>query len=102
MIDFIFNTIKTFVMDLELQNALTKMKNSLLQSYRYYCSTTKNPMHAWTELEKEVFDNLFDDYEKLGGDGFMHSVVQPEIEKLDVIPMSDVEQIQLLYSSRKN
>lgn len=29
MIDFIFNTIKTFVMDLELQNALTKMKNSL-------------------------------------------------------------------------
>lgn len=81
---------------------LTKMKNSLLQSYRYYCSTTKNPMHAWTELEKEVFDNLFDDYEKLGGDGFMHSVVQPEIEKLDVIPMSDVEQIQLLYSSRKN
>ena len=81
---------------------LTKMKNSLLQSYRYYCSTTKNPMHAWTELEKEVFDNLFSDYEKLGGDGFMHSEVQPEMEKLDVIPMSDVEQIQLLYSSRKN
>lgn len=81
---------------------LTKMKDSLLQSYRYYCNPKKNPMQAWTELEKEVFENIFSDYEQLGGNGFMHSVVQPEMTKLDVIPMSNEQKVQQLHMSRMN
>ena len=83
-------------------HSLNKLRDRLLSSYHYYTDPKKNPLQAWSEMEKEAFDKLFYDYEELGGDGFMHSVVQPEIEKLDIIPMSDVEQIQLLYSSRKN
>lgn len=97
----LYNRQNTFEQNWNAYN-LTKMKDSLLKSYRYYCNTKKNPMQAWTELEKEVFENMFSDYEKLGGNGFMHSVVQPEIAKLDVIFMSDEKKIQELYMSRMN
>ena len=38
-------------------------------------------------MEAESYWALFGDYEDLGGDGYMHTVVQPEMNKLDVIDM---------------
>lgn len=81
---------------------LNAMRDNLLQGYRYYTNLKKNPMQAWTEMEKDVFDNIFNNYEKLGGNGFMHSVVQPEMSKLDIIKMSNDTKIKELYASRGN
>lgn len=80
---------------------LNKLRDRLLQIYRYYTSNEKNPLKAWTEMEKDAFDKLFKDYEKLGGDGFMHSTVEPAMASLTIISMTDTEEVSALMSSRK-
>ena len=62
-----------------------KLRDRLLQMYRYYTSEKTNPNHTITRMEHEAFWELFGDYEEAGGDGYMHTVVQPEMNKLDVI-----------------
>lgn len=78
-----------------------ELKDRLLQSYRYYTNIDKNPMLAWSEMEKEVFDELFADYEAYGGNGFMHTTVQPAMENLTVVYMSDTVGFANLMASRK-
>lgn len=80
---------------------LNELRDKLLQSYRYYTNKEKNPMLAWSEMEKETFDELFKDYEELGGDGFMHSTVQPAMASLDVISMQNTQLFAQLMQSRK-
>lgn len=80
---------------------LNKLRESLIYNYRYYTNKEKNPMLAWSEMEKEAFYNSFVDYENLGGDGFMHSVVQPAMDNLHVIPMHETEELDTLMASRK-
>lgn len=79
---------------------LADTRDKLLQSYRYYTSAIKNPRGAWTELEKEAFFELFGSYEDSGGNGFMHTTVQPEMNKLIVVPMNQSEGISNLMHSR--
>ena len=62
-----------------------KLRNKLLQSYRYYTDLEKNPSQSWTRMESEAFWELFKDYEDAGGDGYMHTVVQPAMSLLKVI-----------------
>lgn len=62
-----------------------KLRDRLLQSYRYYTDKEKNPSQSWTRMESEAFWELFGDYEDAGGDGYMHSVVQPAMNLLKVI-----------------
>lgn len=78
-----------------------KIRDRLLQSYRYYTDVAKNPMQAITEMESEAFWSLFADYEGLNGDGFMHSVVQPAMNLLTVVSMDDIEGLTSLMASRK-
>lgn len=80
---------------------LNKLRNQLLQSYRYYTSEERNPMTAWSEMEKEAFDKLFKDYEDLGGNGFMHTIVEPAMASLEVIDMGSQDRITELMKSRK-
>lgn len=80
---------------------LNKLRDRLLQSYRYYSSLDRNPQQAWSEMEKEAFDKLFHDYESLGGDGFLHTTVEPAMAALEVISMSDTERFTELMKSRK-
>lgn len=61
-----------------------KLRDRLLQSYRYYTNPNMNPSLSWTRMEAEAFWGLFRDYEETGGDGYMHTVVQPAMEKLRV------------------
>ena len=56
-------------------------RDILLKHYRYYTQTAK----SWTTMEAEAFWELFGDYEKAGGDGYMHTIVQPEMNKLPII-----------------
>lgn len=80
---------------------LNDLRDKLLQNYRYYTNAEKNPMLAWSEMEKETFDELFKDYEELGGNGFMHSTVQPAMASLDVISMQNTQLFAQLMQSRR-
>ena len=62
-----------------------KLRDRLLQSYRYYTDKEKNPNQSWTQMESEAFWELFRDYEDAGGDGYMHTVVQPAMSLLKII-----------------
>ena len=64
-----------------------KLRDVLLERYRYYTNKDKNPSQTWTVMEAEAFWELFRDYEDAGGDGYMHTVVQPEMERLTVVEM---------------
>lgn len=62
-----------------------KLRDRLLQNYRYYTNKEENPSQSWTRMEAEAFWELFRDYEDAGGDGFMHTEVQPAMEHLTII-----------------
>lgn len=76
------------------------LRKKILDEYRLYTDEHKNPQQAWTEMEHHSFFKLVEDYESLGGNDYVHSVVLPAMNELDVIPMSKLEQIKNLYNSR--
>ena len=79
---------------------LSTTRDRLMHNYWYFTSPKTNPSQAWTELEKEAFFELLKTYEERGGDGYMHSTVQPAMLLLTVIPMSDHEAIAELMHTR--
>jgi predicted nuclease with TOPRIM domain len=87
-----------------LEDLERREKNSLrakiLNEYRLYTDTHKNPQQAWTEMEHHSFFKLVEDYESLGGNDYVHSVVLPAMNELDVIPMTQLTKIKALYDSR--
>lgn len=64
-----------------------ELREKLLNSYRYFTSLETNPNQTWNEMEAESFWHTFKDYEDLDGNGYMHSVVKPAMEKLKIIPI---------------
>lgn len=83
-----FQAIMKRLEEIEEQNKkreCSKLRDMLLQNYRYYTSAQQNPSKSWTRMESEAFWELFEEYEAAGGNGYMHSVVQPEMERLNVI-----------------
>ena len=80
---------------------MRKLQNALLENYRLYADINRNPMQAWSKMEANAFWDLFEEYEAVGGDGFMHTQVQPAMQKLIVIPMDDLEKLEQLMHSRK-
>lgn len=59
---------------------MKKLKEKLVAYYNKYKNSD-----GWTLMDKEVFWDLFEDYEKRGGDGFIHSKVEPVMRELKVI-----------------
>ena len=80
---------------------INKLRNTLLQNYKYYTDKTKNPLQAWTKMESEAFWDLFGDYEDMGGNGYMHTEVQPTMQLLTVVEMNDVDGISELMQARQ-
>lgn len=66
-----------------------KLRDRLLQSHRYYTNKELNPHQCWTAMEAEAFWELFRDYESAGGNGYMHTEVQPAMERLIVVEIPD-------------
>lgn len=62
-----------------------KLRSKLLQYYRVYANPEKNPSQTWTIMESDAFWQLFRDYEDLNGDGYMHTEVQPAMNKLTIV-----------------
>ena len=79
---------------------LADIRETLLQSYRYYTSESTNGLKSWTEMEANAFWEQYATYKEHGGNGYMESVVKPEMNKLRVIPLSDVDAISELMDSR--
>ena len=83
-----FKTIMDRLNEIEEHNKkreCSKLRDMLLQNYRYYTSETQNPSKSWTRMEAEAFWELFREYEEAGGDGYMHTEVQPAMERLLII-----------------
>ena len=62
-----------------------KLRDRIIQNYRYYTNKDTNPDQTWTELESEAFWALIDDYELSDGNGYVHTEVIPAMRLLTVI-----------------
>ena len=74
------NGIAATLCDMQIKNNQTKikeMKSSLIHYYNKYKDSGE-----WSKLEKDAFWDLFDDYEKRGGNGYIHSIVEPAMREL--------------------
>lgn len=76
------------------------LREKILREYRLMCSDVLNEMHAWSEMEAHAFFALVRDYEELGGNDYVHSVVLPAVNELEVIPMTDVERLSEMFRRR--
>ena len=77
------------------------LRSKILDQHRLFTNKKKNPMLAWSEMERDSFFHLVKDYESLKGNDYVHSVVIPDMNKLDVIKMSDLEKLTEMYHSRE-
>ena len=76
------------------------LRAKILDEYRLYTDERKNPMKAWSEMEYHSFFKLVEDYESLGGNDYVHKTIIPAMNELDVISMSDPDNLKELYQSR--
>ena len=59
---------------------MAKLKDTLISYYRKY-----KDIGEWTQLESDAFWDLFRSYESHGGNGFMHSTVEPVMRELRIV-----------------
>ena len=75
------NEIAEILSKMQKADNVTEMKKlKLVVYYNKYKNSD-----GWDSMDKEVFWDLFDDYEARGGDGFIHSKVEPVMRELKVI-----------------
>ena len=48
-----------------------------------------NPAGTWNTMEAEAFWEMFSDYEDVEGNGYIHSVVQPAMNKLKIVNIDE-------------
>lgn len=77
------------------------LREKILTMHRMFTSVKRNPMQAWSEMERDSFNELIKDYESLNGDGHIHTVVIPDMHKLRVILMTDTKALAELFHSRE-
>lgn len=76
------------------------LREKILDLYRKFTDGVLNPMSAWTDMERHAFFELVKDYESLGGNDYVHKVILPAINTLDVVCMDNLEAVKELYDSR--
>ena len=76
------------------------LREKILREYRLMCSDALNEMQAWSEMEAHAFFALVKDYEELGGNDYVHSVVLPAVNELEIIPMTDVDRLTEMFRRR--
>jgi hypothetical protein len=77
------------------------LRAKILDMHRMFTNKKMNPLQAWTEMERDAFNDLIVDYESLNGNGHVHTVVIPEMNRLRVILMTDVRALEELFHSRE-
>lgn len=76
------------------------LRAKILADHRLFTNIEKNPEQAWSEMEHHSFFELVKDYEDLNGNDYVHSDVIPAMNKLEVVPMTDLARLEKLYKSR--
>lgn len=59
---------------------MKKLKEKLVSYYNKYKNSD-----GWTSMDKDVFWDLFEEYEKLGGNSYVHTIIEPVMRELKVI-----------------
>ena len=77
------------------------LRDKILERHRLFTSKKRNPLQAWSEMERDAFNELIADYEELNGNGHVHTVVIPDMNMLRVIRMTDLESLAELFHSRE-
>ena len=77
------------------------LRAKILEEHRFYTDEQRNPLKAWSEMEEHSFRKLVEDYEALGGNDYVHEIVLPDMNLLDVISMQDSIRRKELYDSLK-
>ena len=94
------------MLDERLKSLERREKNALREKilglYRKFTDDVLNPMEAWTDMEQHAFFELVKDYESLGGNDYVHKVILPAMNQLDVISMDDLDAVKELYDSRNS
>lgn len=62
------------------ETKVKELKDTLITYYNKY-----RVIGEWSKLEKDAFWELFEDYESRGGDGYIHSIVEPVMRELKEI-----------------
>ena len=62
------------------ETEMAKLKDSIVTYYKKY-----KELGEWTELESEAFWDLFHRYEAHGGNGYVHSFIEPVMRELQEI-----------------
>lgn len=83
------------------QREKNALRAKILEEHRLYTDESKNPMKSWSEMEEHSFRKLVEDYEALGGNDYVHDIVIPDMNRLEVVKMSDLNRLKELYQSRK-
>lgn len=78
-----------------------KAREELLQGHRMFCDVDKNPMKAWSSLERDSWMARYDDYIHDGGNGDMQKRIYPDMCDLKVVHMDDEQKLYELMRSRK-
>lgn len=78
-VDGIADTLKD-MQEKENATRLKELRGSLIRCYNKY-----REIGSWSKLERDAFWDLFDDYEKRGGDGYIHSIVEPAMREMKEI-----------------
>ena len=76
------------------------LKAKIIDLHRMFTSKKKNPMQAWSEMEHHSFFELVKDYEALGGNDYVHKVILPAMNELDIIPVTNLNKLKL--QTKKN
>ena len=69
----------------ERRKDLSLLKDKIIERFKYYTDPEINPTQSWNVMEAESFWELFDEYEARGGNGYMHSEVQPRMMALKIL-----------------
>jgi hypothetical protein len=77
------------------------IRSKILDMHRLFTSVRRNPLQAWSEMERDAFFDLIRDYESLNGNGHIHTVVIPDMNQLRVILMTDLPALTELFHSRE-
>jgi hypothetical protein len=77
-----------------------ELRIQIINQYHLFTDLTLNPRLAWSEMEYHAFDQLVQDYEKLGGNDFVHDTVLPAVAKLEIISMSQVSRLEDMMNAR--
>lgn len=68
---------------------VNELRKDLIDAYHHFGSVAENPKQTWNEMEAHAFWSMFNDYERYGGNDFAHQIIQPAMNRLKVIPITE-------------